>query len=99
MVRRCRDCAGRPRSVTIRPVVASLPVASAPAALRPVARLSLPVGEAEVRPAVLGLYERLGWGVHVIGRAAYLHHDGTGARLVVRWEGRADGPSAGAARQ
>ncbi len=97
MVRRYRDCAGRPRPLTVRPVAAPPAVTSVPVAGRPVARLSMPVGEAEVRPAVLGLYERLGWGVHVIGRAAYLHHDRTGARLVVRWEGRPDRPSAGAA--
>lgn len=99
IVRRCRDCAGRPRSVAVRPLVPPLSGASAPAASRRVERLSLPAGEAEVRLAVLGLYEQLGWGVHVIGRAAYLHDDRTGARFVVRWEGRADGPSAGLARR
>jgi hypothetical protein len=58
----------------------------------------MPEAEAEVRPAVLGLFEQLGWAVHVIGRAAYVHHDPSGARLVVRWEGGSNGPSAGVAR-
>ena len=84
MVRPCRTCAGRPRPASVRPGVA--PDVRTATAWRPVVLISLPAAQVEFRPAVLGLYEQLGFAVHGIGRAAYLHDDRTGRRFLVQWE-------------
>lgn len=94
---RCRTCEGRPRPAPIRPVVGPTP-GRAP---RPeLMRLTLPSAEARVRQAVLGLYERLGWAVHVAGKAADIDDDRTRTRFLVRSrDGRHDRPAGGRGRR